>query len=443
MVCFDDAIPTAIALIKEKLASKAGSVNIHIVRDTSGAIVVVLPDSALPADDWDIFATKLDNSLGRYSPGEARILLRESDLIDPVDVLESPDKIALDVANVWLIDRLLTNQDWVRAPLRKKPRVPTAVAYSVKGGVGRSTAFSMFAWYLARKGRDILVVDLDLEAPGIGGLLLPTLPKKGLVDWLIESFSGQQDMNLLEDSIGEATVAHDCDGRIRVLSAQGRDSSSYISKLGRIYAPNIDANNRIVGLAERLDNLLEAIMNLPQPPEVVLLDSRAGLHDIGSAAVTRLGAEVFLFSRNDNQDWWAYHQLFTHLKTSRGVAHGMGNDDDLRWKLKMVAAQTPANEADRRNWIERSYDEWIDFYDDESVGQTADFAPTVFDRDDIEAPHHPLFINFDAGVRSLSLLDTTSRPAWGYIQAIFGDFFLGAEQRLWPETAAEFVEGNL
>lgn len=443
MVRFDQAIPAAIALLKQRFNDGKDIVRAHIVRDTGGTVVVVLPDAALSEGDWDPFAAQLDKALEGYSAGEARVLLRESDLIDGPDVFESPDKIALDLANVWLIDRLLTNQDWVRSPLVSTPRVPTAVAYSVKGGVGRSTALSMFAWYLARQGRDVLVVDLDLEAPGIGALLLSALPEKGLVDWLVESMNGQEDLDLLESSIAEAEVAHDADGRIRVLPAYGSSSSSYISKLGRVYAPSVDTGGRLVGLAERLDNLLKTIMDLAQPPEVVLLDSRAGLHDIGSAAVTRLGAEVFLFARNDDQDWWAYHQLFDHLRLSRSVSRGMGDDEDLRWKLKMVAAQTPPNEADRRAWVERSYDEWNDFYDDESADPTAEFSPTVFARGDNEAPHFPLFVTFDAGVRSLTLRDVESRPSWDFVQAIFGDFFSGAEQRLWPVAATDRSEGGL
>jgi cellulose biosynthesis protein BcsQ len=43
--------------------------------------------------------------------------------------------------------------------------------YSFKGGVGRSMAVLNLAYALAAKGRHVLVLDMDLEAPGLSGFL--------------------------------------------------------------------------------------------------------------------------------------------------------------------------------------------------------------------------------------------------------------------------------
>ena len=43
--------------------------------------------------------------------------------------------------------------------------------YSFKGGVGRSMALMNVGYTLAGWGRHVLVVDMDLEAPGISGFL--------------------------------------------------------------------------------------------------------------------------------------------------------------------------------------------------------------------------------------------------------------------------------
>jgi len=43
--------------------------------------------------------------------------------------------------------------------------------YSYKGGVGRSLALMNVAFGLIKRGRNVLVVDMDLEAPGISGFL--------------------------------------------------------------------------------------------------------------------------------------------------------------------------------------------------------------------------------------------------------------------------------
>jgi tetratricopeptide (TPR) repeat protein/MinD-like ATPase involved in chromosome partitioning or flagellar assembly len=43
--------------------------------------------------------------------------------------------------------------------------------YSFKGGVGRTMALANVAYFMARRGRNVLVVDLDMEAPGLGVFL--------------------------------------------------------------------------------------------------------------------------------------------------------------------------------------------------------------------------------------------------------------------------------
>jgi cellulose biosynthesis protein BcsQ len=62
--------------------------------------------------------------------------------------------------------------------------------YSYKGGTGRSLALSNVAWLLAANGRRVLVIDWDLEAPGLHRYFLPFLSdpelseSPGLIDLL-------------------------------------------------------------------------------------------------------------------------------------------------------------------------------------------------------------------------------------------------------------------
>lgn len=86
------------------------------------------------------------------------------------------------------------------------------------------------------------------------------------------------------------------------------------------------------------------LQNSNDKPAADLLDARAGMHDIGAAAVTRLGAHAFLFARDDPQTWTAYEHLFEHLRWSPAVEHGMP-DFDLRWRLSMVGALAGGNDA--------------------------------------------------------------------------------------------------
>ncbi|HLM42734.1 MAG TPA: AAA family ATPase, partial [Myxococcaceae bacterium] len=49
--------------------------------------------------------------------------------------------------------------------------------YSYKGGVGRSMALANVATLLAHRGRRVLVVDFDLEAPGLHRYFLSSFPR--------------------------------------------------------------------------------------------------------------------------------------------------------------------------------------------------------------------------------------------------------------------------
>ena len=60
--------------------------------------------------------------------------------------------------------------------------------YSFKGGVGRTMALVNVAYELVRRGRRVLAVDFDLEAPGLEtfDLLRPDTPTPGGVEFVNE-----------------------------------------------------------------------------------------------------------------------------------------------------------------------------------------------------------------------------------------------------------------
>lgn len=440
---FDKAINDAIRIVGDYFNGHPPET--ILIRDSFGVLTVVLPENILASTSaWNDLAERLHKALGIYSSGNGQVLLRQSDLIDPSDVLQSPDRVRLpDLANTWLVDRLLTNQDWLREPLVEHSPIPTAVAFSIKGGVGRTTAFALWAWFLARSGKNVVFVDLDLEAPGVAGLLLDEdrQPDYGLVDWLVEALIGQPDETLLQECLSDCALDSKEPGRIRVLPAFGKRTEDYINKLGRVYMPTYAAETgQFSGLAERLLLLLEQLAGLSNRPDVVLLDARAGLHDIGSAAVTQLGAEVFLFGRDDYQSWEAYRQLCRHLSKAHSVSLGMA-DDDLRWRLKMIGAQIEPTESAKLRFKDASYEVWSELYDDgvtieeeKKLRDSGKPIPQVFDREDENAPHFPLVIQFDPRVRSFDLINQENRPDWDVIETAFGNFFSGADSRLLPKS---------
>jgi cellulose biosynthesis protein BcsQ len=427
---FDEALGVLIETFRRSPMT-AQVRKITVVRDPVGRLTTVLGDDVMAdAAASKTLASLLHQALGVYSPGQAEILLRESDLLDPGDVLDSPDKVFLGGLSdtpfeVYLVDRLLTNLDWLRKPLHRESQVPVGVGYSLKGGVGRSSALAVLAWYLARQGKNVVIIDLDLEAPGLGAILLENSSDRGAVDWLVESLAGNTSDEFLRDCLTPSPVANGEAGSIAVMPAFGQRTADYIPKIGRIYLPTISEDGRECGLADRLAELLATLDKFSPRPDAILLDARAGLHDLAAAAVTRLNAEVFLFARDEEQSWSAHRQLFCHLARSPAVSFGMP-DDDLRWRMKMVAAQIDVSEAALTRWVERSYEAWIDLYDDETAGDEA----RSFARDETNAPHFPMLIYFNSELRGFVLSEPERRPSWSVLENAFGPFLREATARL-------------
>lgn len=317
--------------------------------------------------------------------------------------------------NVWIVDRLATEGNWVEIA-EETTGVPRVVFFSIKGGVGRSTALAASAWKLAQSGKRVLVLDLDLESPGLSTSLLPPerQPAYGITDWLVEDLVDNADQ-VLEGMIATSDLSRD--GQIYVVPAHGEDPGEYVAKLGRVWMPKV----RIEGVREswsaRLQRLLQSLEQRIQP-DVILIDSRAGIDEVASACVTDLGANlVLLFSIDGSQTWAGYRILFEHWRRC-GVA------PRIRERLRNVAALVP--DWDRVAYLEglresaystfsgSLYDE-IPPPDPESitrevVDQREQWRVNQvvegwnFDEADEGAPHYPWIVRWNQGFAALRSL---------------------------------------
>ncbi|CAM3902518.1 ParA family protein [Arcobacter cloacae] len=77
----------------------------------------------------------------------------------------------------------------------------TVLFYSFKGGVGRTQLMLNSAKYLASKGKNILMVDFDIHAPGLSywddTYDLKAEGEDYLLNYIIKYFSGEEDTNKL------------------------------------------------------------------------------------------------------------------------------------------------------------------------------------------------------------------------------------------------------
>lgn len=307
--------------------------------------------------------------------------------------------------------------------------VPRLVFFGLKGGVGRSTALVMLAYQLARAGKQVLLIDLDLESPGLSGLLLPPdrLADFGVVDWLVEDAVGQG-ADVAQRMVSSSPLSGNLRHEIRVAAAIGNGDVYYLDNLSRAYA-DVSAGDRPRRFSERIQRLVRTLEE-KEKPDVVLIDSRAGMHDLAALSIVGLASTAFLFATDAAQGWQGYRSLFTHWQSRPAVAR------NVRERLKMVSSLFPeSDQAVRaRRFLERSYTLFADtLYDEVKAGGAVpdDRDLFNFDIDDIAAPHYPLRIRWSSRLQEFDPLQIpTGLFGEDEIRAAYGEFLDGVMQAL-------------
>ena len=379
---------------------------IYVVRDLQGKVGLSVSENADAGPDVRMvlhsLARALRDRLGAHGrPAEGMVLG-----VDPVLLAELDDAAMEIVPGVFWADRLLVGEGWWKVGDSRKPHPVRYTLHSIKGGVGRSTTAAVLAWHLARRGEDVLVVDLDIESPGLASAVLATKaqPKFGVTDWFVEEIVGQGD-GVLPHLVATPAWAHDSPGSVWVAPAHGRDPGEYLAKLGRVYldTPADPWSARL----QRFLAGLEATLR----PTIVLIESRSGLHDIAAATVTGLDAEVMLFAVNSASTWTGYGILFGHWG-AQGLA------PRIRERLSIVSAMTP--EVDTERYLEQFQENAWNLFRDrlyDPLGGTDDPADAVsYDLRSEDAPHNPLVIRWNrglaAGASLQRLQETVVDPAY-------------------------------
>lgn len=323
-----------------------------------------------------------------------------------------------------LLDRQIIGQDWLHPPedtVSEDKRPPRVVFYGIKGGVGRSTALSMLAYRLAQDGKRVLLIDFDLESPGLSGLLLPPerMATFGIVDWFVEDAVGQGD-GVLQDIVSDSPLADHTTGAIRVVATMGQGETAYLAKLARVYAdvPRERGPERFASRMRRLVTELEE----REKPDVVLIDSRAGLHDLAAISIAGLASVALLFATDAAQNWQGYQQLFTYWQRRPEVLRL------VRKRLAIVQALFPESDQQARaeQFLQHAYDLFAStMYDQIEPGAETPLGAFTFDLGDEDAPHFPLRVRWSHRLQEFDPLLPVERGGVGDadIESAFGPFF--------------------
>ena len=168
--------------------------------------------------------------------------------------------------------------------------------YSFKGGVGRTMALVNVAVELAQRGRRVLAVDFDLEAPGLDTFnILRTRKKRpGIVDFVTEYLDTGRAPEV-ERFVHESKGVGRNGGCLHVMPS-GEQHERYATSFREI--DWLDLYERRDGylLFEDLKAQWEQFVE----PDYVLIDSRTGHTDTGGICTRQLpDAVAILFFPND------------------------------------------------------------------------------------------------------------------------------------------------
>lgn len=224
--------------------------------------------------------------------------------------------------------------------------------HSFKGGLGRSLALYNCACMLAGAGRRVLMIDLDLEAPGLTfftqrqvegepGQVRP----QGMVELILGFIDHPKTWPLAKDNSPEAlfeftapltipggVCSKEYEGELRLLPA-GRIDDGFAVRLGRI---RWDATP-LAQLRERLFYHLRQLIIRTQRFDYVLVDARTGFSDEGYLSTRILADDIVALTGLNDQNI---------LGTSRFLKQVDAWNEEEGRKRRVVLVESPVPEGE-------------------------------------------------------------------------------------------------
>jgi len=313
-------------------------------------------------------------------------------------------------------DRHRTRGFWLGGPIEppwlspEQLELPPIVAfYSFKGGVGRTTALASFAVQRAWNGDRVVVVDLDLEAPGAGVLLSPGegLPgaRWGVVDYLLE--------RPLFEEVDLRDYYHACpcyigspvQGEAILVVPAGRLDENYLTKLARIdlEPPPPDEIHPLRRLLEQVKDELD--------PRWILLDCRAGLSEAAGFVLSGLAHLYVLFGAPSEQSWQGLEVVLErlgaeHIRRQQPQAECLLVQAMVPAHLDTAASAKSQFETEARDRFTKLY------YAADPEDPEEDRFWYVRDIDSQDAPHVPIPVPYKEALAFIGSLEQAAGILW-------------------------------
>jgi len=216
-----------------------------------------------------------------------------------------------------------------------------ATFYSYKGGTGRSMALANFAWILAASGKRVLVIDWDLEAPGLHRYFRPFLvdadlfETDGLIDmfWSLAASALAKTKSTDQTEVETSKVAEAFDDSVRRLDSKffpqetSRGTSpGYIDfmgagRQGATYSERVTSFNwkRFfeLGGAQLLSVMKD---HFRSRYDWVLIDSRTGVSDASGICTIQMPDTVVAFFTLNRQSIEGVAAILQAIRSYRSAS---------------------------------------------------------------------------------------------------------------------------
>ncbi len=168
--------------------------------------------------------------------------------------------------------------------------------YSYKGGVGRSLALANTAALLAQRGRRVVLIDFDLEAPGLDSFeeFKSVVGKQGVVEYVTE-FKTSRRAPEISGFLHHCELPGKLRGKLWIMPAGKKDAAYNACRTKLDWAELYESD-----LGEAFVENWKAAISRHCRPDYVFVDSRTGLTDVAGICTLHLpDLVVMLFGLNE------------------------------------------------------------------------------------------------------------------------------------------------
>lgn len=430
-VHFDNALQTAWSTVASLDTVTSLLESLTLIRDVQGRITLYLEpaeEGALEPRVVEEMKQRLIAALGPFFSGDVWVASADDEVMTSLEDIIKSERIRANWVEhdpafswkplVYVLERRVAKEFW-KDQGALEPDLPWLISevddgrrpaivtfYSFKGGQGRTTSLAATSLVLARRGFRVGLIDLDLEAPGLGSVFFPDESElTGVVDYLINK-------PILEDaftldgcvlSVADRTLIGD-GSPIRVLPA-GSVNANYLEKLSRL-----DFQHQMSGLVRQMLKRLVIEVADTYDLDFLFLDSRAGFHDLGGLAVTQLSHAVVLLGNHSRQTWAGLAPVVHALS-------GYGVREPIPVVLVHAMAPGPSHPNftyETRLFRETAYDVFQKYY----YLDLGDIS--VPNENDPDAPFHPVIVPWNDHLRADLKLSRGSDDDPHRLQAMVG-----------------------